>query len=205
MSLQIGVFDPKNLRNPDAPADSSTASFDANYDQTSNPAVLLTKEWRMFEGALGKVAFRMGTGAFVAQGHGHFHKDGGTPVNQDKTPMEVLTFIAMPNSAGVVYRLKFADRPLLVPYVEGGGIAFTFMEFRDDNKPPKFGGSLAGYGAAGLGLNLTWFDYLSRIRLDAEYGINAVYLTAEYRRIQAITTRFDFTSDFINAGFLMEY
>lgn len=203
MSMQFGVFNPTNLRNPET--SSSSGTFAANYDQTSNPAVILTREWRLFDGMLGKLGLRIGSGAFVAQGHGHFHSDSGTAKNADKTPMEVLTFLAMPNSAGVVYRLKFSDRPLFVPYAEGGGTYFTFMEFRDDNKGPKFGGSLAAYAAAGLGLNLTWFDYLSRIRLDAEYGINAVYLTAEYRRIQAIQTKFDFTSDFINGGFLMEY
>lgn len=203
MSLQLGLINPTLLRNPDAPANATNDSFEENYDQTQNPAFLISKEWHVWTGALGKLGIRAGSGAFVAQGHGHFA--GKNNINGDKTPLEIFTFVAMPNSLGVVYRAQFTDRPLFVPYAEGGVIGFTFAEVRDDNKPPKFGVSAAGYAAAGLALNLTYFDYLSRIRLDHEYGITAVFLTGEYRRIQAITTRYDFSSDFINGGFLMEY
>lgn len=201
MTFQAGPINPVNLRNPDADAGETHATFADNYDQTTNPAFMISKEWEIWKGPLGKLGFRLGSGAFVAQGHGHF----AGKVNQDKVPLEVFTFIAMPNTVGAVYRMQFSRRPLFVPYLEGGGIGFTFMEVRDDNKPPKFGVSPAAYGAGGMALNLTYFDYLSRIQLDHEYGITAVYLTLEYRRIQAIVTRFDFSSDYFNGGFLMEY
>jgi len=198
MSLQVGMFNPMNLKNPDAPSNVNT--FADNYDQTSNPAFLFTKEWQMWTGALGKVSFQLGSGAFIAQGHGHF----AGQYDQALTPMEVFTFVAMPNNVGVVYRLQFTHRPLFLPFIDGGGTAFTFAELRDDTRGPKFGGALAAYAGAGVGLNLTYFDYMSRIQLDHEYGITAVYLTAEYRRYQGFT-RYDFTSDYINGGFLLEY
>jgi hypothetical protein len=200
MSVQVGLLNPTQLKNPDA-EQARGSTFKENYDQTSNPTILLTREWDWLQGALGKINFRGGTGAFVAQGHGHFVGDD----NQDKVPLENLTFLAFPINAGVVYRMQFSDRPLLVPYVEGGGTAWAFTEFRDDKKGPKFGGSLSAYGAAGVGFNMTYFDYMTRIHMDREYGITGVFVTLEYRRMQAILQRYDFSSDFINAGFLMQY
>ncbi len=199
-SFGFGIFDPKNLTNPDS--DGAGSTFADNYDQTSSPAILFAYEWQLLQGAIGKIGLRAGTGAYIAQGNGHF-KTGS--VNTGKTPREIFTFVAMPNSAGLVYRAQFWEKQLFVPYAEGGGIAFTFAEVRDDSKPPKVGGSLAGYAAGGVALNLTYFDNSARIQLDREYGINRVYLTVEYRTIVAITQRYDFTSDLINAGFLMEF
>jgi hypothetical protein len=104
-----------------------------------------------------------------------------------------------------VYRIQFWDKQLIVPYAEGGGTGFTFGEMRDDGHGPKFGASPAAYFALGGALNMTYFDNFSRIQLDREYGINRVYLMLEYRNELALVKRFDFSSDFFNAGFLMEY
>ncbi len=198
--MHIGSFNPIHLSNPDQ-VGKRGATFEENYDQTSNPAVLFNYEWQMWRSAIGKFGVRIGSGIFVAQGNGHFVGD----VNAAKTPREVFTFGLLPNALGVVYRMQMWHRQLIVPYAEGGGNLFTFAEFRDDNKSPKFGGSLGVYGVAGVALNLTYFDYLARIQLDREYGINACYLTIEYRTLVAVTKRYDMTSDFVNAGFLMEY
>jgi hypothetical protein len=46
---------------------------------------------------------------------------------------------------------------------------------------------------------------MSAIQLDREYGINRVYLTAEFRGIVSITQNYDFTSNLINGGLLMEF
>lgn len=200
MSLQVGLMNPTNLRNPDTVGDRG-ATFKENYNDTSNPTVLLTREWDLWRSPIGKLNIRGGSGVFVAQGHGHFVSD----VNKTKIPKEQFTFVAFPNSAGLVYRMQFPGRQLFVPFAEGGGTAFAFTEFRDDKKGPKFGGSLAAYGAGGIAMNLTYFDYMSRIQINREYGISGVYLTVEYRKIVALTQRYDFTSDYYNAGFLMEY
>jgi len=199
-SLRIGIFNPVNLENPDT-AGQRGSTFEENYDQSTNPAIMFDYEWQLWKTAIGKIGVRAGTGIYIAQGNGHFV----SAVNADQTPREIFTFWAMPNALGAVYRMQLWDRQLFVPYAEGGGIAFTFGEFRDDDRPPKWGGALAGYYAAGLAFNLTYFDALARIQLDREYGINRVYLTMEYRGIVAITQKYDFTSDLINGGFLMEF
>lgn len=198
--VHFGQYYPSNL---EAPADSNgnVSTFDDNYDQTDNPAVMVNWEWQMWKSPIGKWGLTAGGGVYAAQGNGHFV---GTK-NAGKTPLEIFTLAVIPVSVGAVYRMQFWDKQLLVPYAAGGGTLFAFGEFRDDNKAPKFGGSYGVYYAGGGALNLTYFDALSKIALDREYGINAVYLTAEYRSIVGLSPNFDFTGDFFNAGFLMEY
>lgn len=199
-SFGVGMYNPENLSNPDASG--PQADFSNNYDQTNSPAIMAHYEWQFMKSPVGKMGLRLGTGLYVAQGNGHF-KTGGA--NDGKTPREIFTFIAVPNTAGVVYRFQFWDKQLFVPYAEGGGIAWAFGELRDDNKNPKFGGAFGAYAAGGIALNLTYFDKFAAIQLDREYGINRVYLTAEYRPIFALSDRYDFSANMIDAGFLMEY
>lgn len=199
-SFKIGIFNPTNLENPEQSGQRG-ATFEENYDQTNNPALMFEYEWQLWRMSVGKLGLKAGTGAYIAQGNGHFV----SAENAALTPREVFTFWAMPNSVGLVYRAQFYDKQLFVPYGEGGGIAFAFGEFRDDSEPPKWGGALAAYFAGGLAFNLSYFDALSRAQLDREYGINRVYLTAEFRQIVAITQKYDFTSTLVNAGFLMEF
>lgn len=194
--FRVGLFSPKNLANPE-----TNVTFADTYDSPSGPALLFNYEWQLMRGAIGKLGLQAGAGAFVAQGHGHF-KPG---TNDGKTPREVFTFLLFPVNVGAVYRFEMWHRQLLVPYASGGGSLFGFTEMRDDDKPPKFGGSLGAYYAGGVGLNLTYFDALSRINLDREYSINAIYLTVEYRGIVSLSQNYDFSSDFWNAGFLLEY
>jgi hypothetical protein len=199
-SFTFGLFDPSHLSNPDAQG--PTAEFKNNYDQTNSPAIMASYEWQFMKSPVGKMGLRAGSGLYVAQGNGHFKSTGP---NSALTPREIFTFLAMPNTVGVVYRMQFWDRQLFVPYGEGGGIAWTFAELRDDNKNPKFGGALGAYFAAGLAVNLTYFDKTAALQLDREYGINRVYLTAEYRPIISLSDKYDFSSDMIDAGFLMEF
>ena len=205
MSFRAGLFHPSRLANPDAPKQDSGRTFDENYSQSNAPAFMLTYEWQLWQTPIGKWALQVGSGAFIAQGNGHFVVTGSTSPNQGLTPREVFTFLLVPLNIGPVYRLQLFHRQMVVPYAEGGGTLFSFAELRDDNKGPKAGGSIGAYAAGGLALNLTYFDALSRIQLDREYGINAVYLTAEFRQIVSITQRYDFTSNMVNGGFLMEY
>jgi len=203
MQVQIGTLNPTQLRNPDT---TNSVTFKDNYNENASPTVLLTREWDGWVGALGKINYRLGTGIFVAQGHGHFvdpqtDKTTGAPL----TPKENFTFLAFPESGGLVYRIQFSPRPLFVPFVEGGGTLWAFTEIRDDSKAPKVGGSATAYAAAGIAVNMTYFDYMSRISLDREYGISGAYFTLEYRRMFALDTRYDFSGDYFNGGFLMRY
>lgn len=195
IDFKVGMYEPKLLKNPE-----TSASFEDSYNQSQNPLFMANYEWQFWPSAVGKWGLRAGGGLFFAQGHGHF----AAGVNEDKVPREVFTFIMVPINLGVAYRMHIWHRQLIIPYAEGGGTIFGFTETRDDDKPPKFGGSLGAYYAGGVAFNLSYFDAISRIQLDREYGINSVYLTVEYRGIVSIMRNFDFTANFLTAGFLME-
>lgn len=196
-AFHVGMYDPTNLSNPD-----TGATFAENYDTTSNPELLFDLEWQLWRTPIGKIGFQVGTGAYIAQGHGHFvHNYSGRSL----TPREILTFAMVPINVGAVYRFQFSHRQLFVPYAGGGASLIAFSEIRNDNKAPKFGGAADAYYDGGLAIDMTYFDAVSRLQLDREYGISSIYLTVEYRGIVALTKKFDFSSDLINAGFLMEY
>jgi hypothetical protein len=198
IAFSVGTFPLDDLKNP---AGGQFASFYKNYQgASSSPAFMIDKEWTLWRGLLGKLDLQMGTGGFFAEGHGHFVSS----INADKTPLENFTFIAIPNHAGVVYRMQFKHRQLFVPYGLGGAMAIAMAETRDDNQGPKFGGALAVYGGGGVAINMNYYNYLSRVQLDREYGINGIYLTLEYRQLFGLTT-YDFTTEYINGGFLFEY
>jgi hypothetical protein len=200
-SLRIGSYYPDDLENPEQ-AGEAGATFGENYDQTDFPALLFDYEWQMWRMPIGKLGLKLGTGAYVAQGHGHFV----SAVNAGLTPREIFTFVVIPANFGAIYRMHFGkNKQLFVPYGEGGGTIFGFTEFRDDSKPPRFGGAPAAYYGGGLAIDLTYFDYMSRVQLDREYGINAVYLNIEYRGIVALNNKFDFTANLFNGGFTMEF
>ena len=199
--LRFGIYEPKNLQAPGKDG-RPPSTFADNYNQTDSPAIMLDWEWQLWQSPIGKFGVTLGGGVYVAQGNGHFA--GSVNAQNGLVPRELFTFAVVPVNLGGVYRMQFWHKQLFVPYGQGGGTMFGFGEFRDDNKPPKWGGSFGAYYAAGLAMNLTYFDNLSKIALDSEYGINAVYLTAEYRGVVSFGD-FDFSSDMANAGFLMEY
>jgi hypothetical protein len=200
-SIHVGMFNPVNLRNPNVDSGSEGASFADNYNGNNAPAILVDYEWQLFRTAVGKFGLTAGSGIFIAQGHGHFEHP---EINPGLTPKETFTFAAFPTSGGAIYRLQFWDRQLFVPYGTGGGTLYPFTEIRDDNHGPRFGGALAIYVAGGVGLNLTYFDKLSAIHLDREYGINRIYLTGEFREVIALTT-YNFGGNYLNFGFTAEF
>lgn len=200
--FRVGTYNPDNLKAPPN-SNGDVSTFEDNYNQTDNPSVLMDWEWQLWKSPIGKWGATLGAGAYVAQGNGHFA--GSKNAQAGLTPREIFTLAVIPINVGAVYRLQIWDKQLFVPYAAGGGVLFAFGEFRDDNKAPKFGGSYGAYWAAGMAMSLTYFDALSKIQLDREYGINAVYLTGEYRSIVGLSPNFDFSSDMANAGFLMEY
>ena len=200
-SVRFGAFYPSNLENPDQSGQAG-ATFDENYDQTSNPMLIFDYEWQIWRIPLGKLGLKAGTGLYLAQGNGHFVS--GT--NAGLVPRERFTLAAIPLNFGAIYRFHFGkDKQLFVPYGEGGASVIGFAETRDDGKSPKFGGSPAAYFAGGLAIDMTYFDYMSRVQLDREYGINAVYLALEYRGIVTLSQKYDFSSDLVNAGFTVEF
>lgn len=195
-SVRFGLYTPTELENEE-----TGTGFEENYDDNSMPMVIFDYEWQIWRGALGKFGLTAGSGLYVTNGHGRFKNPS---LNPGLEPKEVFTFILLPNAVGAVYRMQFMDKQIIVPYASGGGLAFVFSEIRDDDKGPKFGGAFGAYAAGGIALSLNFLEPSSMFDLDREYGINSVYLAAEYRYIVGLST-YDFTSDMINAGLLVEF
>jgi len=194
-NLRFGFLTPNDLQNPD-----TGAYFVDFYDSSSNPALLVDYEWHFWK-RLGVWGLKVGSGLGVANGHGQFRDQS---LQGGLTPRENFTFVIFPNTVGAVWRMKFVNRQVIVPYAEGGGVGFGFGEFRDDDGGPKFGVALGAYFAVGGAFSLHIFDKMTMLELDRDYGINDVFLTAEYRYYQGFGN-FDFTSDLINGGILFEF
>ncbi|HAG91953.1 MAG TPA: hypothetical protein DCL41_08780 [Bdellovibrionales bacterium] len=203
VSFRLGYFDPTKLKNPEA-VDQANSTFAENYDSTSNPTFLLDYEWQLLHIGIAKVGLKVGSGFYIAQGNGHFETPQTGKTGVDK-PRETFTFLMLPNSLGAVARFQIWDNQLIVPYVDGGVLGFTFSEFRDDGQNPKFGGAFGAYGAVGGQFNLSVFDAITRAQLDREYGINRIFIVGEYRTVLGLSDKYDFSSDLINGGFLMEF
>lgn len=193
-SFRFGMFGPPKIVNP-----KNGLWFHDIYEAENIPTVFFDYEWDL-KTFLGDLGVKLGSGIFFASGKGHF----ADPARQYDTPPENFTFLMLPNTASAIYRLKFSDKQPILPYAEAGAGYFTFMEFGDDGRAPKFAGAPATFVAGGAAILLDWFDTKAIRDLDREYGINHVYLTAEYREVIGFTN-YDFTSRVIGGGMLFDF
>ncbi|NQZ02711.1 MAG: hypothetical protein HRT45_18770 [Bdellovibrionales bacterium] len=199
IAVKAGLFEPTQLQNPD-----TGTSFSDSYQQTRGPIAFFEYEWNWLKGSLGRIGYKLGSGLFTTQGNGQFEET--VPENGDRNvPKETFTFAAFTNSASVVYRFQLSDKQTIVPYLDGGVMAITFFELRDDQDFPKTGLAPAAFFSGGLAFSLESLDSLAILGLDREYGINDIYFTAELRQIVNVGSDYDFTAPAFNGGFLLEF
>ena len=67
------------------------------------------------------------------------------------------------------------------------------------------GGSPALIAGGGVSLLLDWLDRRALSQLDADYGINHVWATVQYRQIIGLKKDLDISSNLISAGFTFDY
>lgn len=194
-SFRMGAMTPPAITNPD-----NKLNFAKVYGDSPLPVLLLDYEFRLTS-KIGRLGLKAGSGLAVTQGQGHFRN----PSRAAEVPDERYTFVLFPNTLTAVYKFQYAERQLIVPYIEGGAGYFTFAEIRDDGARPKIGGALTGVAAGGLSILLDRLDPHAIRALDAEYGINHIWLTIEARQIVGLNSVLDFTSTAGNAGFIMEF
>ena len=195
-SLRFGIMAPpgiKNLKND--------ASFGKIYGDSSQGTLLIDREWCIFK-SLGHLGLKIGSGLMVASGKGQFVDPA---VRSQWTAEENFTFIMFPNTATLVYRFQYADNQTIIPFAEGGAGYYTFTEMRDDDKGPKFGGAAVAVAAGGILIDLSFLDPAAITRLDADYGINRVYLSLEAREVAGLSSTYSFTSTVFNGGIVADF
>lgn len=203
-NFKVSGFNPLRLRNP-----TTGKVFSEIYPTAPPVIVVFDYEWQLLQG-FGKLGLKAGTGFHMATGQGVFRNNGNStlntyrPNNGTKSEETYLLFTA-PNSAGAIYRAQYYDNQPVVPYVEGGFSYYTMLETRDDNVAPRYQGAGAAYTAAGMAFQLDWMNRESIYRLDADYGINHLYLTIEYRIIAGFDADYDFSDNTLAGGLTVEF
>lgn len=195
MTLKGGVFGPPAIQNH-----KNGLFFKDIYEAKTFPTLFLDYEWQL-KTALGEISAKIGSGIFYASGYGHFTDS----TRRTEKPPESFTFLMFPNTVSANYRLNVIRNQWVVPYVEGGAGYFTFVEFADDNRAPKYAGAPVTFFAGGAAFLLDWFDKSAIAELDREYGVNHVYLTAEFKEFVGLDKRYDFSSRVIGGGIMMDF
>lgn len=197
-ALKGGAFRPVEITN-----EKTGVSFSEIYGTRKGPILFLDFDFLLMK-PLGQVHFKLGTGAYVSKpGSGRFVSDA--PTNVGRESMEKFTYIIFPNTATLQYKFQFSPTQWIVPYAEGGGGYFAFMENRDDTFKPKLGGAPVGVGGGGVQILLDHLDHFSMTQLRGDYGIQHVWLVLDFKHIQGLHDTYDFTSSIINGGFYLEF
>jgi hypothetical protein len=145
---------------------------------------------------LGKWSWKLGSGITTGEGQGSFANPSNTAVPEEK----FLLFI-FPNTASLNYKLRFSDTQLFIPYAEFGAGYFTFLEYRNDGNKKTFGGAPIASVAGGLLFSLSALNKVHAAEMYEDYGVKHLWLDLQFRRILGLSTRKDFSSNMLSAGF----
>lgn len=200
-SVRLGPYAPVNLVNPSYPQ----ITFDSVYTTHNIPLVLYDYEKDFFK-RFGRLGYKLGTGLYVAQGHGQF-VNPNAQIAEPKGPAEQFTLVVLPFCAGLIYHFDYLRNQWIIPYGEGGVDAFTMAELRNDNVN-KFGANFGASPAAHFSIGATvplGHDTRSFLDLDREYGINRIGIALEFRDYIALSSKFDFSGTAITGGISAEY
>lgn len=197
-SIRVGSITPPNIT---METGGNTYTFADIYSEDNLPYLILDYEWQPFR-SFGKLGVVMGVGFFTASGNGRF---ANPAIENGDAAKENFTFIGLPISAGGIYRLEFSDRQWLAPFVVGGMSYYVLGEIRDDGKAPKIVGTPAGYAGGGVLFNITRWSKEIDFTMDREYGINNMWLSAEFRTVQSLNEDLDVSADVFNIGISVDY
>lgn len=195
-SLRSSFTSPPKITNP-----KNGATYEDLYGKDPVPGVIIDYEWFLANGKLGRIGIKFGSGIWTATGVGRF----ADTTRLTESVEERFTFVTFPNTLTLIYLFQMSSTQWIVPFVEGGGGYYTFAELRDDNKPPKIGGTPTMVGAGGLRLFLDNVDPRAIRSLENEYGIRHAWLLLEGRATVSVNKTFDFTAFGINAGVAFDF
>ncbi len=194
-------FISQSAPNINGTTDDGDFSFQDMYETSELTGVDVIYEWQPFK-SFGKAGVQFGVGFATASGKGFFRSND--PSLAGKVPRESYTFFSIPISLGLVYRFEYGERQWVAPYIAGGGIYNGLVEYRNDGDFNSVG-TPAGYGAAGILVNLTAMNKELAFKVDREYGFSQLWINAEYKRIQSFNDELDVTANQIGVGLGADY
>lgn len=195
--MYFGYADPLTISYT-LPSTGQTYTFDDLYGGASKLLIGYDYEWYPWVSKAGRLGFQLGAGFMYAEGHGILVLTGAQSI-------EKFYFFTVPVNAGLVYRLQWKEKQLIVPYAAGGGIMLGLAEKREDASDAHFATAFGAYGAGGLMLNIGMLDDETSFNLESEYGIGNLWFVAEFRVIEVPGGSFSFSNQIINAGFSFDY
>ncbi len=198
-SLRLGYIEPPQI---ESTTNASTFTFADMYGDNPVPYLILDYEWQPFA-SFRKMGFVLGMGLFTSSADGFYKNDQVQEIYGNAK--ENFTFIGLPISAGGLFRFEFTHRQWVVPFVNAGLSYFVLAEIRDDGKKTHAVGTPGGYGGGGIMLNITAWDKDISFTMDREYGINNMWLTAEYKYVKSFNDDLDISSSVVNIGISVDY
>ncbi len=154
--------------------------------------VLIDYDWLAFK-KMGQWILSVGTGFGTKNGPGRFIDDLGIAE-------EVYSIYVVLNHISFTHRFQYTKKPWLVPYISVGVMPTILFERRDDDERNKIAFSPSIQGSGGVRFNIGRLDPYGSGQLDAEYGINNMWLDVEYRRLQSFSEEIDISSHLFNVG-----
>lgn len=147
----------------------------------------------------GKWGLTIGSGIGQSTAPGRFLSD------PSQEALEKYTIYVLPNHFSLTYRFQYTKAPYLAPYISGGACAFAFAEKRDDNRKIKGIIARGVQVSGGMKFNLGVIDPQGAFNLDAEYGVNNIWLDVEYKMIKGAQVDRDISANIINAGISFDF
>ena len=132
---------------------------------------------------------------------------GGGGASISNSGSEQAALLLLMGEVFAAYRLDFLEGQILVPYVR---VSKSLVYSQEENKLeqwhrrslPLYDGQVVSVGGEVL---LDWIDKSSDVVLDSSYGVNSVYLLAEYRRMTSSGQSMDFDSQWWRMGLRFEF
>ena len=192
--LKIGSYNFEKL-----PSKTPGNQFVDFYDSNSATTFLLEYDWPVFK-QVESLSLNLSGGFSYNRGRGQF-----VDTNIKTKAREKYTLWFLPLGVGLTYKLHFVSNQIFLPYVTGGLNYNLLLEHRKSFEAFKYLGIFGSYFGGGLSINLGWFERLSALQLDQEFGINNVYLTLEARQVVSFEKDYDIAGLVFLGGLSFEY
>lgn len=194
LHIKFGSYNFENF-----PSDVEGVQFEDFYDSNSAFALFLEYDWPVFK-KMQSLTLNFSGGLSYNRGRGQFVDTSITTPVQER-----YTLWFLPMGVGLTYKLKFISNQIFLPYVNGSLNYNLLLEYREGLEAFKYLGIFGAHFAGGVSINLGWFERLTALQLDQEFGINNVYLTLEGRQVVSFEEDNDITGFVFLGGLSFEY